>query len=162
MVHPAAKMLVLASEMQDHECGDATNLVTIFGGELLAQAEPLVRMGLHPSEIVSGYKKAGKRALEILDSLVCSQVSDLRNEEEVARYLRAVISSKQFGYESFLGSLVAKACISVLDANDKKNNSFSVDNGEKDVSSFCNHIANFIHFLSLLQFARSKLLEVVL
>lgn len=54
VVHPAAKMLVLASEMQESECGDATNLVVVLGGELLAQAEPMIRMGLHPSEIVSG------------------------------------------------------------------------------------------------------------
>lgn len=117
-------MLVLASEMQDHECGDATNLVVVFGGELLVQAEPLIRMGLHPSEIVSGYKKAGKKATEILETLVCSSIANIRDEEEVAKYLRPVISSKQFGYETFLGGLVAKACVAVLSPDEK----FNVDN----------------------------------
>jgi chaperonin GroEL (HSP60 family) len=28
---------VLASDMQDNECGDATNLVVVLGGELLNQ-----------------------------------------------------------------------------------------------------------------------------
>ena len=125
VVHPAAKMLVLASEMQDHECGDATNLVVIFGGELLTQAEPLVRMGLHPSEIVSGYKKAGKKGSELLDSLVCATLSNLQDADEVSKYLRSVISSKQFGYEDFLSKLVAKACISVLPQDAT---TFSTDN----------------------------------
>ena len=44
--------------------------VLSFAGELLANAEPLLRDGLHPTEIADGYAKAGARALEILDTLV--------------------------------------------------------------------------------------------
>jgi T-complex protein 1 subunit theta len=37
--HPAAKMLVLAAEMQEKECGDATNLVRVLllhaGGRII-------------------------------------------------------------------------------------------------------------------------------
>ncbi len=74
VVHPAAKMLVMAAEMQEAECGDATNLVVVLGGELLQQAEPLVRMGLHPSDIVLGYKKAGAKALQLLGEGLCVHV----------------------------------------------------------------------------------------
>ncbi|KAJ1999397.1 T-complex protein 1 subunit theta, partial [Coemansia thaxteri] len=48
VVHPAAKLLVLASQQQEAEAGDGTNYVVIFGSELLQRAEPLLRMGLHP------------------------------------------------------------------------------------------------------------------
>lgn len=41
--HPAAKLLVLASEMQEAEVGDGTNFVIIFGGSLLSEAEELLR-----------------------------------------------------------------------------------------------------------------------
>ena len=51
-------MLELAAEMQEQECGDATNLTVSFAGELLKLCEDLLRMGLHTSEIVMGYKKA--------------------------------------------------------------------------------------------------------
>lgn len=44
--------------------------VLSFAGELLANAEPLLRDGLHPTEIADGYAKAGAKALEILDTLV--------------------------------------------------------------------------------------------
>lgn len=56
--HPAAKILVLASKAQQEEIGDGANLTISFAGELLEKAEELIRMGLHPSEIISGYIKA--------------------------------------------------------------------------------------------------------
>jgi T-complex protein 1 subunit theta len=36
--HPAAKMVSMACKMQENECGDGTNLVISFAGELMAQA----------------------------------------------------------------------------------------------------------------------------
>jgi T-complex protein 1 subunit theta len=54
--HPAAKMVVMASKMQENECGDGTNFVVTFAGELLSHAENLIRMGLHPSQIITGYE----------------------------------------------------------------------------------------------------------
>ena len=68
--HPAAKLLAMAAGAQQQEIGDGTNLVLSLAGELLANAEALVRDGLHPTEIAEGYAKAGARALEILDTLV--------------------------------------------------------------------------------------------
>jgi T-complex protein 1 subunit theta len=56
--HPAAKMLVMACQMQEEEYGDNTNFVLSFGGELLKLAEDLVKNGLHTSEIISGYQRA--------------------------------------------------------------------------------------------------------
>jgi T-complex protein 1 subunit theta len=42
--HPAAKMLVMAAEMQEQEVGDGSNFVVSFAGELLSNAESLLRM----------------------------------------------------------------------------------------------------------------------
>lgn len=56
--HPAAKILVLAGKAQQEEIGDGANLTVSFAGELLQGAEELIRMGLHPSEIIIGYNKA--------------------------------------------------------------------------------------------------------
>lgn len=49
--HPAAKMLVMASHMQEQEVGDGTNFVLVFAGALLELAEELLRMGLSVSEV---------------------------------------------------------------------------------------------------------------
>jgi len=42
--HPAAKMVVMASQQQEQECGDGTNFVLVFAGALLENAEQLLRM----------------------------------------------------------------------------------------------------------------------
>jgi T-complex protein 1 subunit theta len=67
VVHPAAKLLVMASESQESEMGDSTNLVLILAGELLKRAENLLVMGLHPSEVILGYEMAvekGRKELQ--------------------------------------------------------------------------------------------------
>lgn len=34
--HPAAKMIAMAAKMQENECGDGSNFVLSFAGELMA------------------------------------------------------------------------------------------------------------------------------
>jgi len=68
VVHPAAKLLVMASQQQEAEMGDATNLVLILAGELLKKAEYLITMGLHPTEILQGYEVARDKCLKELES----------------------------------------------------------------------------------------------
>merc|ERR1711907_205235 len=79
--HPAAKMLVLAAHMQEQEIGDGTNLVVTFGGEALHQAEELLRKGLKPAEIISGYNMAHRKTLEFLETLSTSEVKNVRDVE---------------------------------------------------------------------------------
>lgn len=93
VAHPAARMLTMAAKMQEQEMGDGTNFVITFAGavnavfgscvstnppflvfragELLSQAEGLLRIGVHASEIVEGYRKASVAALRILEELSC-------------------------------------------------------------------------------------------
>eukprot|EP00741_Cyanophora_paradoxa_P009918 tig00000157_g9607.t1 len=123
--HPAAKMLVYGSQQQEQEVGDGTNTVIVIGGELLVQAESLLRMGLHTSEVISGYAKAGKKALEILESLVEKTIDDVRNKDLMIPALKTVVGSKQYGAEDILTPLIAEACIQVCPKNPKK---FNVDN----------------------------------
>lgn len=52
--HPAAKMIAMAAKTQETEFGDNTCFTAMFAGELLVQAEDLVKMGLHPADIVGG------------------------------------------------------------------------------------------------------------
>mmetsp|Transcript_1891 Transcript_1891/g.1312 ORF Transcript_1891/g.1312 Transcript_1891/m.1312 type:complete len:152 (-) Transcript_1891:127-582(-) len=90
--------------------GDATNLVLVLAGELLQQAEGLIRMGLHPSEIILGYEKALKYCLEQIDSQVAFRVSDISDYEQVSPVLSCVLATKVYGYETQLADLVVDAC----------------------------------------------------
>jgi T-complex protein 1 subunit theta len=69
VVHPAAKLLVMASQQQEAEMGDATNLVIVLAGELLKKAEELLRMGLKTSDVVVGYEKGMEFGLKALDGM---------------------------------------------------------------------------------------------
>jgi len=123
--HPAAKLVILGSQMQESEIGDATNFVIIFAGALLRAAEDLLRMGLKPTEVAEGYEIALTKALEILPTLSCYEVKNTRDEESVKKAIRTGVMSKQYGHEDFLADLITKACISILP---DKETQFNVDN----------------------------------
>ncbi|TDL22905.1 T-complex protein 1 [Rickenella mellea] len=125
VVHPAAKLLVMASQAQESEMGDATNMVLILAGELLKKAEHLLIMGLHPSEVILGYDLACKKALEELDTLSTSSLPSPLTQESLTVALKPAIASKQYGSEDILASLVAEAALAVMPKNPKN---FNVDN----------------------------------
>jgi len=118
--HPAASMVVMAAKNQEEEFSDLSNFVLTFAAELLWQAKSLIRVGVHPAEIVAGYKKASEICLEQLEDLVCHEVENVRSEEEVARAVRAVVDSKQFGYGELLSKLCAQAAVMVIPPAPKK------------------------------------------
>ncbi|KAI6029304.1 hypothetical protein PISMIDRAFT_249650 [Pisolithus microcarpus 441] len=125
VVHPAAKLLVMASQAQESEMGDATNMVIIFAGELLKKAEHLLVMGLHASEVVQGYELARTKALSELESLSTSSLPNPFTLSTLAEALKPAIASKQYGFEDMLSKLVAEAALAVMPSNPKN---FNVDN----------------------------------
>jgi T-complex protein 1 subunit theta len=110
--------------MQETEVGDGTNFLIILVGELLKNAESLITMGLHCSDIVSGYEKGTKKALEILDSLAVKTIENTSDIDTISEVLRSAMASKMYGYEEFLSELVADACVATV-AGDR---SFDIDN----------------------------------
>ncbi|OCK99949.1 T-complex protein 1 [Cenococcum geophilum 1.58] len=125
VVHPAAKLIVMASQQQEAEMGDATNMVIVLAGELLKKAEKLLRMGLKTSDIVQGYEKAQEEALKILEELTVDKVEDIRSQEELSKAIRTVVAAKQSGSEDILANMVAEAVLAVLPKNPIN---FNVDN----------------------------------
>ncbi|KAK0549045.1 T-complex protein 1 subunit theta [Tilletia horrida] len=114
VVHPAGKLLVMASQQQETEMGDGTNFVLIFAGELLRKAEYLITMGLHPSEILIGYEMARDKALEELEKLAVATLTTPPTLQSLALALRPSIASKQYGTEDILAPLVAEAVSLVI------------------------------------------------
>ncbi|KDQ56344.1 hypothetical protein JAAARDRAFT_36519 [Jaapia argillacea MUCL 33604] len=125
VVHPAAKLVVMASQAQEAEMGDSTNMVIILAGELLKKAEHLLVMGLHPSEVIKGYELACVKALAEIENLSCSKLPIPFTQTALASALKPAIASKQYGNEDTLSSLVAEAAMSVMPTNPKN---FNVDN----------------------------------
>ena len=110
-------MVVMASKMQEEECGDGTNFVIAFAGELLSQAENLIKIGLHPSDIISGYELALKRSIELLEEQVVFSVEDHLNLEQVGIALRSALYPKLGQYSQIFSKIVAEACIKACPKN---------------------------------------------
>ncbi|KAL1502936.1 hypothetical protein AB1Y20_011007 [Prymnesium parvum] len=125
--HPAAKLLVLASKMQETESGDGTNLVVVLAGELLAMAEELLKSGLHCSEIILGYNMALAKCLETLETLVAftPEQSVFKDPAQLAACITPVIASKQWGNEKLFALKIAEACSIAMPANPAH---FNMDN----------------------------------
>ena len=97
----------------------------MFAGALLKESEDLLRMGLKPTEVASGYELSLEKALAVLETLSCKEVKDVRNDSEVMPIVRTSVMSKQYGFEDFLSKLIVNACTSILPS---KSESFNVDN----------------------------------
>merc|ERR1719331_1373923 len=118
--HPAAKLLVMASKMQEAEVGDGTNLVVVLAGDLL-------KNGLHCSEIIAGYTTSLTKALEELDKCVCYSAPQgvLHDPIELAKALKHVIAAKQYGNEDLFAAKIAEACVLAMPENEAN---FNTDN----------------------------------
>ncbi|CAE8740342.1 unnamed protein product [Polarella glacialis] len=126
VMHPAAKLVVLAATSQMKECGDATNLVVSLSGELLYRAEELLKEGIHSTDVLKGYELARDKAMEFLDGQKVWQCTDLKDVEQITKVVKTAISSKQLGYEGLLAKLVAQACVKVMPPHSSKFNLDSV------------------------------------
>jgi len=134
--HPAAKMLQLAAQTQDEECGDGTNLAVSFAGELLTQSTELLRSGLHPSEIVTGFRRAGdKLTLELLPSLVIRNVPNTdMDKNSLMDAIMPVLAAKQYGSQQILAPLVAEACLAVMSNTDFEDTADTMSSSYKIVN----------------------------
>ena len=93
--HPAAKMMVEVAKTQDDMVGDGTTTAVVLTGELLKKAEGLLDQNIHPTIIVSGYRKAAQKAMEILRDIAVSV--DIENREILKKVAMTSMSSKAVG-----------------------------------------------------------------
>lgn len=125
VMHPAAKLIVMAAKSQEQESGDGTNLCVSFGGELLQRAEELLKEGIHANDVYKGYELARDKALDFLSEQVCWKCTDLKSVDQLTTCVKTAIASKQLGCEGPLAKLVAEACAQVMPPVPSK---FDVDN----------------------------------
>ncbi len=93
--HPAAKLMVEVAKAQDDMVGDGTTTAVVLAGELLKKAEELLDQNIHPTVIVSGFRKAVQRAVEALKTK--SIEVDLEDRETLRRVAMTAMASKAVG-----------------------------------------------------------------
>jgi thermosome len=93
--HPAAKMMVEVAKTQDDMVGDGTTTAVVLAGELLRRAEELLNQNIHPTVIVSGYRKAANTAIETLKDIGITV--DLEDRETLKKVAMTAMASKAVG-----------------------------------------------------------------
>jgi len=115
--HPAARVLVQLSEMQDKEVGDGTTSVVILASEMLKRANELVKNQIHPTSIMSGYRIAMKESIKFIKSQVAVKTAKL-GRDVAFNIAKTTLSSKIFGRESeFFANLAVDAITMVKSTN---------------------------------------------
>ncbi|MEM0482802.1 MAG: thermosome subunit beta [Nitrososphaerota archaeon] len=117
--HPAAKMIIEVAKTQDKSVGDGTTSAVLIAGELLAKAEELIEQKIHPSTIISGYKKGLDLALKRL-SEIAAEVK-LTDKETLGKIVRTSLGSKSLGFGTdHIANLAIDAVLSVVKEYDGK------------------------------------------
>src|SRR5436309_14285693 len=107
--HPAAKVLIEASNAVDNEVGDGTTSVVVLAGALVEKAEELLDMGIAPTTIVEGYLNGLQICLESLKNIA---KKFMNNDREVIQGLtNTCLKPKMIAYNSFEENMVAKVVV---------------------------------------------------
>lgn len=72
--HPAAKVIVELSQLQDKEVGDGTTSVVILASEFLKRGNELIKEKVHPTTIIAGYKQAVREACSFIKNNLAFEV----------------------------------------------------------------------------------------
>nr|XP_027205428.1 T-complex protein 1 subunit alpha-like [Dermatophagoides pteronyssinus] len=108
--HPAAKVLVDLSILQDDEVGDGTTSVVLIAAELFRKAQTLIERGFHPGFVVRGIKAAGKEAYRFIQKNLSTVLTE--SDEEVLRNIvRTSLVSKIANAETDIAKKRAMAIV---------------------------------------------------
>ncbi|AWR94451.1 thermosome subunit beta [Acidianus brierleyi] len=117
--HPAAKLLVQIAKGQDEETADGTKTAVIFSGELVKKAEDLLYKDVHPTIIISGYKKAEEVALQTIQEL--AQTVSINDTDLLRKIAMTSLSSKAVaGAREYIADIVVKAVTQVAELRGDK------------------------------------------
>ncbi|MCD6248658.1 MAG: TCP-1/cpn60 chaperonin family protein [Hadesarchaea archaeon] len=107
--HPAAKMMVEIAKTQEDEVGDGTTTAVVLSGELLKRAEELIDQDIHPTVIARGYKRAARKAQEILEKIA------LKVTKDDTRLLTQIVETSMSGKgPEAHGPELSKICIQAV------------------------------------------------
>ncbi len=93
--HPAAKMMVEIAKTQDDMVGDGTTSAVVLASELLRKAEELLDQNIHPTILVSGYRKASQKAIEVINNTAVPL--DTNDRKTLLKVALTSMSSKAVG-----------------------------------------------------------------
>ena len=93
--HPSAKVVIDGANTVDNSVGDGTKSSVILVGSLAKNAIELIKLGISPTVIITGYQRATELSLETLN-----EISETRNLEKGIFFdlVRTALSSKSMPF----------------------------------------------------------------
>ncbi|KYK26985.1 thermosome subunit [Euryarchaeota archaeon SM23-78] len=119
--HPSAKMIVEVAKTQEDEVGDGTTTAVVLAGELLKKAEDLLDQEIHPTVIAKGYRLAGEKARQILNTIA----ENVKETDDALLKNIAITAMTGKGAESskdLLADLVVKGVKRIITKTKEGNN----------------------------------------
>ena len=118
--HPAAKVIIEASNAVDNAVGDGTTSVVVLAGALVEKAEDMLEMGIPPQRISDGYYNALQMAIEIIRDVAMESAN---NDKNIMKYLAdTCLKSKavnQFTQEMMIPNLIVEGIYRIADFSNK-------------------------------------------
>jgi len=114
--HPAAKVIIEASNALDNSVGDGTTSVVVLAGALVEKAEELLEKGISPTIISDGYHNALQMAIEIIRT---NAIQSSNCDRKIMKYLvDTCLRSKAISHiteETMIPSLVVDGICTIAD-----------------------------------------------
>jgi chaperonin GroEL (HSP60 family) len=108
--HPAAKMIISASTIQDEVARDGTTSTILLASELLVNAWELIQQGIHPAQIAAGYRFASEAAVQALPDIA----REMNGDDELLEATMTSLAGKgQSSNRSHLAGIAVKAAQSI-------------------------------------------------
>ena len=117
--HPAGKVLIQLSQLQDKEVGDGTTSVVLLAAELLRVGQDLIEKKVHPNTVISGFRIAAKKAIAFLKSS-CAISNDSLERDILVKTAKTSMNSKILSaYNDFFANIVVDSCLTVKTSSGK-------------------------------------------
>ena len=111
--HPAGKVLIQLSELQDREVGDGTTTVVLLAAELLRLGQELIEQKVHANTVITGYRAAAKKAIAFLKKS-CAVSNETLDRDVLVKVAKTSMNSKILNaYSDFFANMVVDACLAV-------------------------------------------------
>ncbi|XP_029643737.1 T-complex protein 1 subunit gamma [Octopus sinensis] len=128
--HPAAKSIIEVARTQDEEVGDGTTSVIVLTGEVLNVASPFLGEQMHPTVIISAFRRALDDILEIMKAKIGVPV-DVNNDGELLKIIKSCIGTKFMKQWSELACKMALTATKIVLVEEKGKKEIDLKNFAK-------------------------------